>query len=166
MTLPPINKRPAAKTPAPPTPAAKETNTLIPSGSPQLNQIPLHQESLLYLQRTIGNQSTARLIAPRIQRDLDFDNTQWHDGKSVKPLTSGVNPVFGIDNLVIKGVQSGGAQQQFASQVYGGLVEAPRTRAVPVDSVEGRAIVYFLTRKSSDRGDDRSAKRRNDRRAK
>ena len=128
------------------TPSTKETNSTVPV-SPRANQMPLNYESLLYLQRTIGNQSTLRMAAPHIQRDLDFDNTQWHDGKSAKTLTSGVNPVYGVDNLVIKGIKSGGAQQQFASQVYGGLVEAPRTRAIPVDSAEGRAIVFLLTRK-------------------
>lgn len=152
MTFSNADKSATAKTPAsqskPATPSAREIHRATPSNSPHLNhQMPLNPDSMLYLQRTIGNQSTLRWVTPRIQRGLDFDRTAWHKGKAAKTLTSGVNAVFGIDNLVIKALESGGAQQQFASQVYGDLVEAPRTRAVPVDSDEGRAIVFLLGRK-------------------
>ncbi|MBA3871904.1 MAG: hypothetical protein H0X30_22380 [Anaerolineae bacterium] len=113
----------------------------------------LSQDSIVYLQRTIGNQAVQRLTATLaaqntlIQRDLKFTNTQWHDAKNFKNARSGVNPVIIVDNLVVKGLPSGGAQQEFASQVYGDLVAAPKTRAVQLDSSEGKAIVFQMERK-------------------
>lgn len=126
-----------------PTPThANKTQSASLATSPQL----LNHERTLYLQRTIGNQSTLNLVTPRIQRDLDFDAPKWKKAKNVKALGNGVNEVYGVDNLVIKGLSGGGAQQEFASQVYGGLVEAPQTRAVQVNTPEGQEIIQCLNK--------------------
>lgn len=127
--------------------ARKNDSDPVQSNAPQLNQNQFSPEYALQLQRTIGNQSTMRMVASLIQRELDFDAPKWPKGKKVSNLSSGVNPVYGVDNLVIKGLEGGGAQQQFASQVYGEVVEAPRTRAVQVNSNEGQEIIQLLTKK-------------------
>lgn len=113
----------------------------------------LTPEGMLHLQRTIGNQATRPIISGLaagngfIQRDLAFTTTNWNKAKAVKDVSSGVNRVFIVDNLVLKALPGGGAQQQFASQLYGELVQAPKTRAVQVDSPEGQDIVAMLGEK-------------------
>jgi hypothetical protein len=85
----------------------------------------------------------------RIQR-ISLTLTDWSQADHARNNTSGdgTNPIvymgFGGQEIVLKFTPSDGAQQEFASKVYSGLVDAPKTQVIQIASPEGQQVIAKL----------------------